>query len=462
MKCLIFRAGPTLPIFIRRATPSITSEAGNKMKLSGEGQRKFTREVVILFSKMLAIAFPVCLAGIFFLVYLANETGGDYLIVALLGGIPLILTAVFLAVTYAAVTYLKPLIKIEEFSHQIKARQFGSMENPGGASLMVGVAETLNDLGTALERFLTQTRDASGSLAAASDALLNITETSNQNLQEISKSVADLASKSEEQIGGVSRVESATARNVEELKKVEEAARQARDFSEHVKSTVSKGTEAVGRTAQKMKEIEKATTTLASLLSRLEEHSGEIGLITEVISSIADESKLLSLNASIEAARAGEEGRGFSVVAGEVRRMAEESSSAAGQIEKLVNEIKSLVGEAMLAMEESSLKVGEGTDVAGEAHAMLSEIDEVSSVITRFIESISEATESMEPVNQEVAESVRAIAEISEQVAANMHEVSASIQEQAGSVEEITALMHELDETADRLNDLITAYMPQT
>jgi methyl-accepting chemotaxis protein len=431
------------------------------MKLSEASQKKFTREVMVVFFKMLAIALPVGLAGLFFLIYLADTLGGGYLTVVLGGGIPVILTAVFLAVTYAAITYLKPLFRIQEFCNQIKAREFSTLEYPGGARLMRDISDTLNELSAALEHFLTQTKDSSANLNTASDSLLNITETSNQNLQEISRAVVNLAGKSEEQLGGVSRVESATLETLEDIKKVEEAARQARDFSEHVKSTVSKGAAAVGRTAQQMREIENATYNLAALVDRLEEHSGQIGMITEVISSIADESKLLSLNASIEAARAGEEGRGFSVVANEVRRMADESSNAADQIEKLVTEIKNLVGQAMQAMEDSSSKVGEGTDVAKEAHAMFSEIDEASAGIARFIESIAEATGSMEPINLEVAEAVRAIAEISKEVATNMQEVSASIQEQAGSVEEITALMHELDDTADRLNDLVSAYRPR-
>ncbi len=223
-----------------------------------------------------------------------------------------------------------PLIRIGEFCDQIKARELGALEEVEGAAIMRGIADTLNELSVALQQFLGQSRGTSGNLAAASNTLLSITENSNQNLQEVSKMVAGLVGRTEEQLGGVNRVENATTEILADIAKVEEAARQALDFSEQVKSTVAKGADVVGRTAGKMREIEDATAYLAALVKELDEHSGEIGLITEVISNIADETKLLSLNASIEAARAGEQGRSFAVVAGEVGRLAEGSSGAAG------------------------------------------------------------------------------------------------------------------------------------
>jgi methyl-accepting chemotaxis protein len=430
------------------------------MRLSAASRKRYRREVMILFAKMLAIALPIGLAGLVLLVYLAVAMESGFMTVVILGGIPVVVLAAFLAVAYASKTYIKPLIRIEEFCNQIKARDLSSLEDLEGAGVMRGVADTLNELSTALEQFLAQARDTSGNLATTSDSLLGITESSNQNLQEVSRAVVSLAGKTEEQLSGISRVETATGEILADIRKVEEAARQAQDFSEQVKLTVAKGADAVGRTAEKMGEIESATAYLAGLVKELDEHSGEIGLITGVISSIADESRLLSLNAAIEAARAGEEGRGFFVVANEVRRMAEGSSGAAGRIEKLVTEIKNLVDQAMQAMQEGSLKVSEGADVTKEAHSMLSEIDEASMRIARFIESITEATGAMEPINRKVAESVKSIADISEQVAMNMQEVSASIEQQAGSVEEITALMHELDDMSNKLNNLISAYMP--
>jgi methyl-accepting chemotaxis protein len=429
------------------------------MKLSADSQKRYKREVLLIFLKMVAIAMPIGLGGLFLIVNRSISMGSNYWILVLCTGIPMVIFTVSAALAYAAKTYVKPLIRIEDFCNQINARDFTPLEDVEGAGVMREVAHTLNELSSALKQFLDQASDTSEKLAMTSDSLLSITENSNQNLQDISKAVVSLAGKTEEQLQGVSRVEAATGEILKDIKKVEEAAHQALDFSEQVKQTVAKGADTVKRTAEKMREIQGATAYLAGLVRELDELSGEIGLITEVISSISDETKLLSLNAAIEAARAGEQGLGFSVVANEVRRLAEGSSGAAGQIEKLVTEIKNLVSKAMEAMEEASLKVSEGTDVTKDAYDLLTEIDEVSVGITRFIQSVIEATGAMEPVNREAAESVKVIAEISEQVTTNMQEASASLEEQAGSVEEITALMHELDEIADKLNLLIAEYV---
>jgi len=430
------------------------------MKLSGELKQKFQRETLILFLKMLAIVIPVCVVGITVIVILFFTLGDNFVIPAIPIGLVTVLVAAFLAVLYASLTYIKPLLRIEEFCNQIRAGDLRALDDLEGAGIMKGVAETLNGLSEALSEFLANARVTSGNLTATSENLLEISENSNTNLQEITRTVVGLAGKTEDQMSGVSRVDSATEEIMKNINSVEEAAKQAQDFSEQVVQTVAEGADAVKRAADKMGEIKNATDVLAGLVGELDEQSGEIGMIVEVISSIADETKLLSLNASIEAARAGEQGRGFAVVASEVGRLAEGSADAAAQIEKLITQIKSRVDQATQAMLEGSERVTEGALVTDEAQSMLLEINESSVRISQFIESIAEATLVMEPKNKRVVEAVKSIALITEQVATNMQEVSASIQEQAGSVQEITALMHELDDMSSNLNALISAYVP--
>lgn len=429
-------------------------------KLSGELRRKFQRETLILYLKMLAIVIPVGGTGIAVIVVLFFTLGDKFVWPAIPVGLATVLSAAFLAVLYASLTYIKPLIKIEEFCRQLKAGNLRALEDLEGAGIMKEVAETLNGLSEALSEFLANARITSGNLSATSENLLEISETSNSNLQEISRAVVNLAGKTEEQMSGVSRVETATDEILANIKSVEEAARQAQDFSEQVVQTVAGGTDAVKRAAEKMSEIKTATDVLAGLVGKLDEQSGQIGVIVEVISSIADETKLLSLNASIEAARAGEQGRGFAVVASEVGRLAEGSADAAAQIENLLNQIRNGVSQAMKAMQEGSEKVAEGSLVTSEARSMLEEINRSSEKISQFIRSITDATLLMEPNNREVMEAVKSIALITEQVATNMQEVSASIQEQAGSVQELTAMMHELENMSSNLNALISAYTP--
>lgn len=433
---------------------------GKGMELGQQGQRRFRRETAVLMAKMLAIAAPIGLAGVVFIVYLTLSVEAGYWLAVFGLGIPVVICAVFFCVIFAAETYVKPLILIDEFCDRLRRGDFARLEDVEGAGVMKEIASTLNDMSGALAAFLDNARENSGKLAEASDSLLKVTESCNANLQDISRSVFDLAREAEEQHRGISSLESSAAELFQDIREVEEAAQRALDFSEEVRSAVGSGAEAVREAADKMREIRGATMRLAELVSELDEHSGEIGLIIEVISSIADETKLLALNAAIEAARAGEQGRGFSVVAAEVRRLAEDSSTAASRIERLVNEIKNLVSKAAGAMEEASGKVGEGMEVSERAHGLLSRIDAVSSEITRHIDSVIEAARATGPLSGEMGEAVRSIAAVSEAVAGNMQEISSSIQEQAAAMQEVTALMHELDRIADGLKAIIEAHSP--
>ncbi|MGQ9476227.1 MAG: methyl-accepting chemotaxis protein [Actinomycetota bacterium] len=430
------------------------------MRLSEQGRSRFRRETAVLMAKMLAIATPIGLTGVVLIVYLTLSAEGGYWIAVFGLGVPVVLAAVFFCVLFAAETYVKPLIRIDEFCSQLRSGDFTRLEDVEGAGVMREVASTLNEMSSALAAFIRSATEGSEKLAEASDGLLKVTEASNTNLQDISRSVLDLAREAEEQHRGISSMESSTAELFQDIREVEEAAKRALDFSEEVKSAVHNGVEAVREAAEKMREIRVATGRLEELVGELDEHSGEIGLIIEVISSIADETKLLALNAAIEAVRAGEQGRGFSVVAAEVRRLAEDSSTAAGRIERLVNEIKSLVNRASGAMEEASDRVGEGMEVSERAHGLLSRIDTASREITRHIDSVIEAARATGPLSVEMGEAVRSIAAVSEAVAGNMQEISSSIQEQAAAMQEITALMHELDQIADGLKAVIEAHYP--
>jgi methyl-accepting chemotaxis protein len=320
--------------------------------------------------------------------------------------------------------------------------------------------ETMNELSSALAAFLSQTRNTSGNLADSSEILMRITSSSNVTLQEITKALVDLTSKAEDQLNSVSGVESATEEILDNIKHVEEAARLSLDFSQQVMLTVDRGRTTVERVAEKMAEIRSATAFLAGLIKNLNDRSEEIGVIVEVIGSIADETRLLALNAAIEAARAGEHGRGFSIVASEVRRLADSSAEAAGQVEGLITEVKGYVDQAAQAMQESVVRVEDGTSVTSEAQAMLAEISDVSVKIGRFIDSINEAAGAMVPSNEKISSVISTITRLSEDVAANMQEVAASVEEQAGSVQEIAALMHELDTMSRSLHDLISMYTP--
>jgi methyl-accepting chemotaxis protein len=430
------------------------------LDLRNKTRERYGKESFLLYGKVMLLAVPPGVGGSIAIAYFSSRSGANAILIGGVVGFLTVAIAAFVAVAFVSKTYIKPMVFINTFAKELKENNFQTIEQVEGAGLLRSAIETMNELSEALSTFLSQTRDTSGNLAYSSDALLNITTASNSTLQEITRSLADLTYKAENQLNSVSGVESATNEILENIKQVEEAAKLSLDFSQQVMRTVERGSATVERVVEKMAEIKGATGLLAGLIEDLDERSQEIGMIVEVITAIADETRLLALNAAIEAARAGEHGRGFSIVASEVGRLADGSAQAAGRIEGLITEIRRFVDRATKAMQESISRVEDGTSVAAEAHAMLEEISNVSVRIGHFIDSIAEATRAMEPSNEKISGVLATITQLSEDVAANMQEVSASIEEQAGSVQEITALMNELDDMSKSLHALISIYTP--
>jgi len=430
------------------------------LDLQSKTYKRYRKEALLLYGKVMLLAVPPGVGGCVAIAYFSSRTDANALVIGGMVGFLTVAVACFAAVAYASRTYIKPMVFINAFAHELKGNNFQTIEEVEGAGLLRSAIETMNELSAALAAFLSQTKDTSGNLADSSEALLQITDASNTTLQEITRALIDLTARAEDQLNSVSGVEDATNEILENIKRVEEAARHSLEFSGQVVQTVDRGKATVERVAEKMVEINSATGMLAGLIQNLDEKSGEIGMIVEVITSIAEETRLLALNAAIEAARAGEHGRGFSIVASEVGRLADGSAEAAGQIESLVTEIRRYVDRSAEAMQESILRVEDGTSVAAEAQAMLAEISDVSLRIGHFIDSITEAVGAMGPSNDRISGVLADITMLSENVTANVQDVAASIEEQAGSVQEIAALMHELDGMSRSLHHLISIYTP--
>ncbi|SFI07317.1 methyl-accepting chemotaxis sensory transducer with Cache sensor [Selenomonas ruminantium] len=214
---------------------------------------------------------------------------------------------------------------------------------------------------------------------------------------------------------------------------------------------VNSGRDAINSVVGAMKHINDSTTTVKTSIQELSKSSDEISKIVEMISGIAEQTNLLALNAAIEAARAGEAGRGFAVVADEVRKLAEESASSTQQIANLVTKIQSDMKEAVAASELSSESVMSSMDSVKSADEVFESIkisiDSLSmgidEVATNF-RSIAEGTTSMQ-------KSVQDIATISNQNASRAQSVSATTEEQSASAQEIAAATRSLAEQAEKL-----------
>jgi twitching motility protein PilJ len=192
-----------------------------------------------------------------------------------------------------------------------------------------------------------------------------------------------------------------------------------------------RGAGAVADSIAGMNEIRGQIQETAKRIKRLGESSQEIGEIVELISDITEQTNVLALNAAIQAASAGEAGRGFSVVAEEVQRLAERSGEATKQIAALVKTIQTDTHDAVAAMENTTQNVVEGAKRSDAAGQSLTEISNVSQKLATLIENISGATQKQAEIATEVAGTMQEILKVTDQTTAGTQQTAVSIGELA-------------------------------
>ncbi|MDB9343876.1 methyl-accepting chemotaxis protein [Nodularia spumigena CS-586/05] len=229
----------------------------------------------------------------------------------------------------------------------------------------------------------------------------------------------------------------------ESIQRVAEAAREAEIVAGDASRIALKGGEAVENTVAGILEIRETVAETTRKVKRLAESSQEISKIVALISQIASRTNLLALNASIEAARAGEAGRGFAIVADEVRQLADKSAKSLKEIEQIVMQIQSETGSVMTAMEEGTQQVIKGTKLAEEAKRSLENIIQVANRIDTLVRSITSDT-------VEQTETSRAVAHVMQSVELTAQETSQEAQRVSGALQLLVGVSGDLISSVER------------
>jgi twitching motility protein PilJ len=227
------------------------------------------------------------------------------------------------------------------------------------------------------------------------------------------------------------------------IQRVAEAAREAETVARDASAIALKGGEAVENTVAGILEIRETVAETTRKVKRLAESSQEISKIVALISQIASRTNLLALNASIEAARAGEAGRGFAIVADEVRQLADKSAKSLKEIEQIVMQIQSETGSVMTAMEEGTQQVIKGTKLAEEAKRSLENIIQVANRIDTLVCSITSDT-------VEQTETSRAVAHVMQSVELTAQETSQEAQRVSGALQLLVGVSRDLISSVER------------
>lgn len=309
-----------------------------------------------------------------------------------------------------------------------------------------------------LRSIISQVLHSSQQLAAASEELNSSAEQSAQAAEQVAHSIVAVAQGAEKQ----SKASGETASVVEQMSAgIEQAASSASHVAgvaDKASQAAKDGNGAIERVVAQMGYIKKSVDQVNDSVGKLSGRSREIGEILDVISGIAAQTNLLALNAAIEAARAGEAGRGFAVVADEVRKLAEQSRQSTEEISSLIGLIRKDTEQAAAAMDSGVKEVTVGHDVVAEAGQSFDHILGLVTELSNEVSDISATMEEMASGSQTIVESVHVIENVSKETASQSETVSAATEEQSASMGEIASASQNLARLALELEDAIKKF----
>jgi len=297
--------------------------------------------------------------------------------------------------------------------------------------------DEMGQLQNSFDKFVNSIRNT---LIQVSETATSVASASAQ----ISSSTEEMAAGTQEQTTQAEEIAKAIEQMAKSIAVNSENASDAAQTAEQARLAAEEGGKVVQDTIKEMKEIANVVRQSAATIHNLGKSSDQIGEIIGVIEHIADQTNLLALNAAIEAARAGEQGRGFAVVADEVRKLAEQTTKATKQIAEMVQQIQQDSHGAVNSMANATKQVDEGIVLADKAGESLHKIVEISQKVTQMVSQIAVANEEQSST--------------SEQISKNMESIAAVTQQTASGTQQIARAAEDLNRLTEKLQHLVNQF----
>lgn len=317
---------------------------------------------------------------------------------------------------------------------------------------------TFNSEPTSLRGLVLSITDQARKLMGLSHDLAGRIDHVNQATSQINNAMGQVSQGTVSQNEKVTRTYESLGSLLKNIDQVSTEAKEGSLAAEGAAKAATAGTEAVEKTLAGMKSIRESVRDTANTVEKLGQHSEKIDIIIKLIGGIAYQIKLLGINAAIEAAHAGQYGAGFSVVAGEIRSLAERTAQATREITELVASVKSGIEEVEKVMGGGLDKVANGAQLAEHAGKVLGEIRQSVEGNQSRLSKIAAAMSEMQAFSHQVGEVMESVATVSEENAASIEEVSASTREMTLQLSEVNKLAESLTKMAEAEQQLLAKF----
>lgn len=356
-------------------------------------------------------------------------------------------------------TIVKPLNEVMSGAEYIVDGDLSQAEIPVRSKDEIGqLAKTFNLMKDNLRSLINNVQGNAEQLSAAAQELSASTEEVTATTEDVTKQVAATADAA--QISATAASESARAmeETAQGIQRIAEASQVLHSSSIDAKDTATRGAEIIDQAQMQMSAINESTATVNELVQKLAKQTEEIESITKVITDITEQTNLLALNATIEAARAGEHGKGFAVVADEVRKLAEDSKKSANSIVELTVEIQKDTVNVESAVSSALESVKDGVHIIREGGTSFGAIVGAVENMTTQIQEISATAEELSASAEEVTASVNEIANGAEMASTSIDSIAAAMEEQSATMQQVSGVAVSLADSAADLQKEIQQF----